>query len=130
SGKGAERGRIPQMKSQLLVAQLSILFEQRAAQYGFRRQTLPSRLLHPVPAQIADHLTQQRTLLIEPVRTGLQLASEFVLRKDIKYAGLHDAFLTHCRAPAVGFLPWNQWYDAKAYPKSPSLTPQTIRFSK
>ena len=69
------------MKGQLLVAQLSILFEQRAAQYGFRRQTLPSRLLHPLPAQIADHQTQQRTLLVEPVRDGLQLAADLVLRK-------------------------------------------------
>ena len=33
------------MKGQLLVAQLPILLEQRAAQHGFRRQTVPSRLM-------------------------------------------------------------------------------------
>jgi hypothetical protein len=89
------------MKGQLLVAQLPILLEQRTAQHGFPRQAVPSRLLHPVPAQIADHQAQQRTLLVEPVRDGFQFAADLVLRKNIKYTRLHDAFLTHCRAPAV-----------------------------
>jgi hypothetical protein len=89
------------MKGQLLVAQLPILLEQRAAQHGFRRETVSSRLLDPVPAQIANHQTQQRTVLIEPLRDRFQLAADLVHRENIEYSGLDDAFLTHCRAPAV-----------------------------
>jgi hypothetical protein len=89
------------MKGQLLVAQSPVLFEQRTAQHGFRRQAVTSRLPDPVPAQIAGHQPQQRTVLVEPLRDGLQLAADLVLRETIKYSGLDDAFLTHCRAPAV-----------------------------
>jgi hypothetical protein len=89
------------MKGQLLVAQLPILLEQRTAQHRFCRQAVPSRLLDPVPAQIVNHQTQQRAVLVEPLRDGFQLAADLVLREDIKYSGLDDAFLTHCRAPVV-----------------------------
>jgi hypothetical protein len=40
------------MKRQLLVAQLTVLFEEPAAEHRFRRQPLPSRLLDTMPAQI------------------------------------------------------------------------------
>jgi hypothetical protein len=38
-----------------------------------------------VPAQIADHQTQQRTVFVEPLRDGFQLAADLVLRENLKY---------------------------------------------
>jgi hypothetical protein len=40
---------------------------------------------YPVPAQIADHQTQQRTVFVEPLRDGSQLAADLVLRENLKY---------------------------------------------
>jgi len=63
------------MKGQLLVAQLPVLLEQRAAHHRFRRQAVSSGLLDPVPTQIAGCQTQQRTVFVEPLRDGFQLAA-------------------------------------------------------
>src|SRR5882672_331680 len=89
------------MKGQLLVAQLPVLLEQRAAHHRFRRQAVSSGLLDPVPAQITDHQTQQRTVFVEPLRDGFQLAADLVLRENLKYRGLYDAFLTMVELPMV-----------------------------
>ncbi len=89
------------MEGELLVAQLPVLLEQRAAHHRFRRQAVASRLLDPMPTQIADHQAQQRTVPVEPLRDSLQLAADLVRRENIEYTRLDDAFLTHCRAPAV-----------------------------
>src|SRR5216684_2845156 len=89
------------MKGQLLVAQLPVLLEQRAAHHRFRRQAVATGLLDPVPTQIAGHHTQQRTVRVEPLRDSLQLAADLVRRENIEYSRLDDAFLTHCRAPVV-----------------------------
>src|SRR2546423_15361622 len=89
------------MKGQLLVAQLPVLLEQRGAHHSFRRQAASSGLLDPVPAQIAGRQTQQRTVFVEPLRDGFQLAADLVLRENLKYSGLDEAFLTHCRVPTV-----------------------------
>src|ERR1700719_1968781 len=89
------------MKGQLLVAQLPVLLEQRAAHHRFRRQAVSPGLLDPVPAQIAGRQTQQRTVFVEPLRDGFQLAADLVLRENLKYSGLDEAFLTHCRVPTV-----------------------------
>jgi len=70
------------MKGQLLVAQLPVLLEQRAAHHRFRRQAVSSGLLDPVPTQIAGCQTQQRTVFVEPLRDGFQLAADFVLREN------------------------------------------------
>jgi hypothetical protein len=37
-----------------------------------------------VAAQIAGHQTQQRAVLVEPLRNGLQLAADLVLRENIE----------------------------------------------
>ena len=73
------------MKGQLLVAQLPVLLEQRAAQHRFRWQAMASGLLEPLPAQIADHQSQQRAVLVEPLRDALQLAANLVFRENLKY---------------------------------------------
>jgi hypothetical protein len=80
---------------------LPVLLEQRAAHHRFRRQAVSSGLLDPVPAQIAGRQTQQRTVFVEPLRDGFQLAADLVLRKNLKNSCLDDAFLTHCRVPTV-----------------------------
>ena len=55
------------MKRQLLVAQLTVLLEQPAAQHQLRRQALPSGLLDAVPAQVLRHQPDQRRMLIQPL---------------------------------------------------------------
>ena len=91
------------MEGEFLVAQLPVLLEQRTAQHRFRRQAVPSGFPKPVPAQIVARQAQQRTVLVEPLRDGFQLAADLVLRENIKYTGLDDAFLTHCRAVVAAF---------------------------
>jgi hypothetical protein len=85
------------VKGQLFVTQLALLLEQRTAQHAFRRQSPPSGLAHPLPAQITRHPADQPRLAIQPLRHRLQLAANLVLRKHFKYSGLDGAFLTHCR---------------------------------
>src|SRR5919106_3907432 len=89
------------MKCQLLIAQLTVLLEQGAAQHRLRRQAMPSGLFDPVPAKIFGHQAQQLEMLIQPTRHGLQLAADLVSSEQIEYAGLDGAFLTHLSAPAV-----------------------------
>jgi hypothetical protein len=60
------------------------LLQQRAAQYGFRRQATPAGLAHPVAAQIVADQAEQWTMLIEPLRDLLQLAADLVRGEDIE----------------------------------------------
>ena len=83
------------MKGQLLVTQLSLLLEQRTAQNRLRRQPPPSRLAHPLAAQIARNQAYQRELPIQPLRDRFQLAADLVLRKNLEYSGLDGALLSH-----------------------------------
>src|SRR6266852_3451303 len=117
------------MKGQLLVAQLPVLLEQRAAHHRCRRQAVSSGLLDPVAAQIAGRQTQQPTLSVEPLRDGFQLAPDLVLRENLKYSGLDDAFLTQCWAPTVAGFLQTQWLVSKPYPKPPALTRRKSRFN-
>ena len=85
------------MERQLLVAQLPVLLEQRAAQHRFGRQALPSGGLDADPNQIARHQAKQIAMLIQPLRHRLQLVADLVRGENIEYAGLDGAFLAHCR---------------------------------
>ena len=85
------------MERQLLVAQLAILLEQRAAQHRLRRQALPSGRAHAVVAQVLRHQAKHRAMRIQPLRHRLQLAADLVPGEDIEYAYLDGAFLAHCR---------------------------------
>jgi hypothetical protein len=97
AGESPEGGRVLKMKGKFLVAQLTMLFEQGAAQRRFRRQALPPGLLHAVAAQIRRHAGDQRRMRIQPQRHRLQLTPDLVPGKQIEYACLDGAFLTHCR---------------------------------
>ena len=74
-----------------------MLLEERTAQHRLRRQALPSGLLHPVAAQVPCDKAEQRRMLVQPLRGFLQLAADLVSGEQIEYAGLHSAFLAHCR---------------------------------
>lgn len=89
------------MKGQLLVAQLPVLLQQRATQHRLGRQTAAPGLFHLLPAQIGGHQAQQLAMLVQPLRHRLRLTADLVLGESIEYAGLDDALLAHCRAPAV-----------------------------
>src|SRR3954447_1534419 len=52
AGEGPERGGVLEMEGQLLVAQLAVLLEKRTAQHRLCGQTVSSRLLHPIAAQV------------------------------------------------------------------------------
>src|SRR6516162_443338 len=95
-GEGSERGGVFEMKRQLLIAQLTMLLEQPAAQHRLRRQTLAPCLLYPTSTQILCHRADERGMLIQPLRHRLQLATNLVPGKKIEYAGLDGAFLMHC----------------------------------
>lgn len=85
------------MEGQLLIAQLAVLLEERAAQYRFGRQPLPSGGLDATSTQISHHQTKQVTMLIQPPRHRLQLMADLVRGEKIEYTGLDGAFLAHCR---------------------------------
>jgi hypothetical protein len=85
------------MERQLLIAQLPILFEKRAAQDCFGRQALPSGGLDADPDQVSGHLGEQIVMLVQPLRHRLQLVADLVRGENIEYAGLDGAFLAHCR---------------------------------
>jgi hypothetical protein len=87
------------MKRQLLIAQLAMLLEKRAAQDRLGRQALSPGLFNAVSARILRRQPDELTMLVQPLRHRLQLAAD--LGEEIEYAGLDGAFLTHCRAPAA-----------------------------
>jgi hypothetical protein len=109
------------MERQLLIAQLPVLLEHRAAQHALRRQAVAARLLDPMPAQVRRDQAEQRTVLIQPCRHRLEFAADLVPGEQIEYAGLDRAFLAHCRLRRWRVGLWNQWFDAKVYPKPPEI---------
>jgi hypothetical protein len=82
--KGAERGGVFQMKRQLLIAQLAMLLEKRAAQDRLGRQTLSPGLLGAVSAQILRRQSDQLAMLVQPLRHRLQLAADLVPSEEIE----------------------------------------------
>ena len=47
------------------------------------------------------------------------LGADLVPGEQIEYAGLDRAFLAPCRLRQWRVVLWNQWLDAKVYPKPP-----------
>src|SRR6185436_12012949 len=92
------------MERQLLIAQLTVLLEQRAAQHRLRRKPLSSGLLQPLPPQVLRHQSKQVAMAVQPFRHRLQLAADLVSGKEIEYAGLDGAFDTHYRLRRFGLL--------------------------
>jgi hypothetical protein len=80
------------VERQFPVAQLPILFEQRAAQHRFGGQALPSSRFNAAPTQVSRHQAKQIAMLIQPLRHRLQLAADLVRGEKIEY-GLDGAFL-------------------------------------
>ena len=85
------------MERQLLVAQLPVLLEDRAAQHRFGRQALPSGSLDADPNQVSGHQAKQIAMLVQPLRHRLRLVTDLVRGENIEYAGLDGPFLAHCR---------------------------------
>ena len=92
------------MKRQLLIAQLAMLLEKRAAQDRLGRQAFSPGLLNAASAQILRRQPDELAMFVQPLRHRLQLAADLVIGEEIEYAGLDGAFLTHCRAPAAADL--------------------------
>lgn len=74
------------MERQLLVAQLPVLLEDRAAQHRFGRQALPPGGLDVDPHQIARHQAKHVAMLIQSLRHRLQLVTDLVRGEKIEYA--------------------------------------------
>ena len=72
------------MKRQLLVAQLAMLLEKRAAQNRLGRQTFAPRLLNAVAAHILLRQTDELAMLVQPLRHRFQLAPDLVIGKEIE----------------------------------------------
>jgi hypothetical protein len=89
------------MKGQLLIAQLAVLLEQRAAQDALRRQALPSGLLDPVPAQVPCDQAEQLAVVVQSLRHRLQLTADLVPGEQIEYAAPGPCVLGALSAPAV-----------------------------
>src|SRR5271157_5382789 len=85
-GEGAERGGVFQMKRQLLVAQLAMLFEKPATQDRLRRQTLSPGLLDALSAQILRHQPDQLAMLVHgQEQLGLSQAAQLPSRHRIRH---------------------------------------------
>ena len=67
TGQGAKRGRVFQMKRQLLIAQLAMLLEKRAAQDRLGRQAFSPGLLNAVLAQILRRQPNELAVLVQPL---------------------------------------------------------------
>jgi len=85
AGKGPKRRRILEMKRQLLVAQLAVLLEQRAAQHRLRRQALTPGRLDAVPAKVRRDQAEQRAVVVQPRRHRLELTADLVSGETIEY---------------------------------------------
>jgi len=72
------------MKRQLLVAQLAMLLEKRAAQDRLGWQAFPPGLLDAVSAQILGRQPGEFAMLVQPLRHRLQLAADLVLGEQIE----------------------------------------------
>jgi len=107
-----------------------VLLEKRAAQHRLRQQALSSGLLDPVSAQILRHQPEQSAMAVQPLRHPPQLLADLVPGEEIEYAGLDGAFLAHCQLRRLRVGLWNQWLDAKVYPKPPGSTREKSRFFK
>ena len=72
------------MKRQLLVAQLAMLLEKRAAQDQLGRPTLSPGLLDAVTAQILRRQPDELAMLVQLLRHGFQLAADLVPGEEIE----------------------------------------------
>ena len=84
SGEGSKRGRVLKMKRQLLIAQLAMLLEKRAAQDRLGRHAFPPSLLDAAPAQILCRQSDEFAMLVQPLRHRLQLAPDLVIGEEIE----------------------------------------------
>src|SRR5215469_1268078 len=117
-GKGDKRRRILQMKRQLLVTQLAILLQHRAAHHGFRRQAIAARRPNLAATQIIHHQGEQFAVLIEPLRHRSQFSTDLVFGKIFKYSSLDDALQTQRRARV----------EVAEVRNTPMLLPETAQF--
>ena len=72
------------MKRQLLIAQLAMLLEKRAAQDRLGRQAFSPGLLNAVSAEILGYQSDQLAALVQPLRHRLQLAADLVLGEEVE----------------------------------------------
>ena len=72
------------MKRQLLVAQLAMLLEKRAAQDRLGRQAFSSGFLDAVSAQILGRQPDELAMLVQPLRHRLQFAADLVPGEEIE----------------------------------------------
>ena len=84
AGKGSKRGRVLEMKRQLLVAQLAMLLEKRAAHDRLDRQPLAPGLLDAALAQILRRQPDEIAMLVQPLRHRLQFAADLVPGEEIE----------------------------------------------
>lgn len=115
------------MEGQLLIAQLAVLLEERAAQYRFGRQPLPSGGLDATSTQISHHQTKHVGMLIQRLRHRLQLMADLVRGEKIEYTGLGRYVLWHCR---LGSRPLESVHETKVYLKPPGFARAKLQFTK
>jgi hypothetical protein len=65
-GEGPERGGVLEVEGQFLVAELAMLFEERAAEHRLGRQAPPSGLLHSVVPQVGCDQADERRMPVQP----------------------------------------------------------------
>ena len=126
-GKGSKRCRVLEMEGQLLVAQLAVLLEKRAAQHRLGRQPCRPVCLDPVPTQIARH---------QPSRSRCSSShcdiafSSWPISCAAKRSNMLAWTVRSWRivgSGGGGFL-WNQWLDTKVYLKPPGSTREKSQF--
>ena len=72
------------MKRKLLVAQLAMLLENRAAPDRLGRKAFSRGLLNAVSAQMLRRQPDELAMLVQPLRHRLQLATDLVIGEEIE----------------------------------------------
>ena len=111
------------MKSQLLIAQLTMLLEQPAAQRRFRRQSSPPGLLHTAPTQVLGDQPDQCRMLVQPLRHRLQFTPDLMPGEKIEYARLDMRSSRIVGPGGDAFVFGISGLSLKAYAKPPGFAP-------
>ena len=109
------------MERQLLIAQLSVLLEHRTAQHASAGRPWRPVSLTPRWAKVRRDHAEQLTTLVQPPRHRLLSTTDCSANRSNMLARTVRSWRIVGSGGAV--VLWNQWFDAKVYPKPPETAP-------
>ena len=100
-GKSPEGGRILQMKGQLLIGQLPILFQNGAAQHLFGTQPQPSGISLPESDKVLINQSQYLPIVIQNRGDRFQFLVYFIPGHHVIQFPLHVSWTPHVSTPST-----------------------------